>query len=520
MHNNYFFLRVLVEELRRKLMYSRLKQCFSQDKDELMMGFERQNGDEFWIKCALGSQFSCLQFPETFHRAGRNSIDLFSDLLVAEVQAVDMFENERAFAIHFLGDFVLVFKLYGNRGNLILYRDGTYQSQFQKRLKLDVHLKLEEINRKMDQSFESFEASDSEVYTVFPTLGKEVKMWLDQKGYEDMGTKARWDLIQNMLSLLEEPSFFITESTKGVHLSLFPTGNAILFETEDPILALNKLYSYHWSVGEFNREKAQIEAAISKKLIQTEHYLDDLRNQRVQRDSNAAHEEIGNILMANLHMIPKAVKQVTLFDFYRDCPIVIKLNSSLSAAQNAENYYRKSKSFAKELAYWQASLDRKMTEYALLQRHLSEVQQVKIKKELKPYLIYLKQGDLVKKTSSEIPFKEFTVDGWNIWVGKSAKNNDLLTLKYAKKFDLWLHARDVAGSHVIIRNPNQKPVPKHVIEVAGGLAAYFSKRQSESLCPVIVTPKKYVRKTKDLLPGQVIVDREENVILVRPTLID
>jgi predicted ribosome quality control (RQC) complex YloA/Tae2 family protein len=80
---------------------------------------------------------------------------------------------------------------------------------------------------------------------------------------------------------------------------------------------------------------------------------------------------------------------------------------------------------------------------------------------------------------------------------------------------LWLHARDVSGSHVIIRNPQNQTVPKHVIEQAASIAAYYSKRQTETLCPVIVTPKKYVRKTRDLLPGQVIVDREE-VVIVRP----
>ena len=135
MHNNYYFLRILSGQLRQILMYARLKQCFSQEKDELVLGFERQNGDDFYIKCSLGPQFSSLQFPDSFHRAGRNSIDLFSDLLLAEVQEVEMYENERAFGIHFLGNYVLVFKLFGNRANLILYRDGEYDSQFQKRLK-------------------------------------------------------------------------------------------------------------------------------------------------------------------------------------------------------------------------------------------------------------------------------------------------------------------------------------------------------------------------------------------------
>ena len=93
--------------------------------------------------------------------------------------------------------------------------------------------------------------------------------------------------------------------------------------------------------------------------------------------------------------------------------------------------------------------------------------------------------------------------------------NDLLTFKYAKKTDFWLHARDVPGSHVIIRNPQNKPIPKPVIERAASLAAYYSKRQHEKLVPVQMTHRKYIRKTKDLSVGQVIVEREE-VVIVEP----
>ena len=294
----------------------------------------------------------------------------------------------------------------------------------------------------------------------------------------------------------------------------------MLWEGKDPIEALNRLYAYHYSIGEFNREKFQVLAAIQKAILKTQNYLADIRNQRVRLDAKVPFEEIGHILMANLHAIPAGQKEVELYDFYRDKPIRISLNSSLSPAQNAENYYRKSKNFSKELAHWQSNLDRKEQALEDLFTQESQVQMAETRKQLKPFLKLLSQQSPTVAAPAEIPFKEFAVDGWVIWVGKSAKNNDLLTLKYAKKFDLWLHARDVAGSHVIIRNPNQQKVPDYVIEKAAGLAAYFSKRQHDTLCPVIVTPKKYVRKTRDLLAGQVIVDREESVVLVAPALID
>lgn len=520
MHNNYFFLRVLVRELRQKLMYARLKQCFSQVKDELVLGFERQTGDDFWIKCALGSQFSTLQFPDSFHRAGRNSVDLFSDLLLAEVQDVVMFENERAFGIHLLGDFVLVFKLFGNRSNLILFRDGDYQEQFQKRLKKDEELILVQLDRKIDQSYESFLAHDAEAFALYPTLGKEAWAFLAARGYEELTAQGRWNLLQDVLTELQDPKFYIVSESKGVFLHLLPTSGERLWEGNDPIEALNRLYAFHYSIGEFNREKSQILAAIQKAIARTQHYLEDIRNQRVILDAKVPFDELGHILMANLHAIPAGAKEVELYDFYRDRPIRISLNTTLSPAQNAENYYRKSKNFSKELAHWESNLARKEQALADLYVQESQVQGAETRKQLKPFLKLLTQQATTSSSPAEIPFKEFGVDGWVIWVGKSAKNNDLLTLKYAKKFDLWLHARDVAGSHVIIRNPNQQKVPEYIIEKAAGLAAYFSKRQTDSLCPVIVTPKKYVRKTRDLLAGQVIVDREESVVLVAPALID
>lgn len=516
MHNNYYFLRILSSHLRQILMYARLKQCFSQERDELVLGFERQNGDDFYIKCSLGPQFSSLQFPESFHRAGRNSIDLFSDLLLAEVQEVEMYENERAFGIHFLGNYVLVFKLFGNRANLILYRDGEYDSQFQKRLKKDDELVLSGISRSIDQSFDAFQSADGDYFPLFPTLGKESQAWLAAQGYENLNLKDRWALLQKMLGIFNEGHFFVIKTPKGIGFTLFPPSENLLYKSTDPIAALNQFYVLHYSVGEFTREKSQVKDGLERNLAKSQLYLQELEKQKVIRETNVPFEEIGNILMAYLHLIPEGESKVTLEDFYRNQPITIKLNSTLSPAANAENYYRKGKNFSKELAHWEDNIARKQQEIEEIKAKLMALESVETRKGLKPFLAIA----LSKNTIEELPFKQFEVEGWVIWVGKNAKNNDLLTLKYAKKQDIWLHARDVSGSHVIIRNPQNKTVPAFVIEKAASLAAYFSKRQTESLCPVIVTSKKYVRKTKDLLPGMVIVDREEEVVLVKPELWD
>ena len=100
-------------------------------------------------------------------------------------------------------------------------------------------------------------------------------------------------------------------------------------------------------------------------------------------------------------------------------------------------------------------------------------------------------------------------------MGKGARQNDELTQRHTHKDDLWLHAKDVAGSHVVVKYQSGKPFPETVIEKAAQLAAWYSKRKNDSMCPVLYTPKKYVRKPKGSAPGAVVVEREK-VILVTP----
>ena len=121
-----------------------------------------------------------------------------------------------------------------------------------------------------------------------------------------------------------------------------------------------------------------------------------------------------------------------------------------------------------------------------------------------------------KEKKSEQPrFKIYDHIGFQILVGRNAKNNDELTFKYGYKDDLWLHAKDVKGSHVLIKYQSGKNFPKPVITVAAQLAAYFSSNKNSDTCPVIYTPKKFVRKSKGMPAGTVILEKEE-IIFVKP----
>jgi predicted ribosome quality control (RQC) complex YloA/Tae2 family protein len=232
-------------------------------------------------------------------------------------------------------------------------------------------------------------------------------------------------------------------------------------------------------------------------------------------DEGVKNEEIGHILMANLHQIPERAERVTLFDFYRNQDIHVKLKPDLTPQRNAETYYRKAKNERIEIEKLQENSSLREAELAGFRQHYAAIEAIESLKELRKYL---KANAIFTEAPQLTPtqlFKHTEYEGYVIWIGKNAKNNDLLTKKYAYKEDLWLHARDVAGSHVVVKHKAGKKFPNSVIERAAQLAAWYSKRRTDTLCPVIVTPKKYVRKPKGLAEGEVIVDKEE-VVMVEP----
>jgi len=124
----------------------------------------------------------------------------------------------------------------------------------------------------------------------------------------------------------------------------------------------------------------------------------------------------------------------------------------------------------------------------------------------------LKRDD---EEEESLPFKKILFDGFEILVGRNSRSNDEMLQKFTHKDDLWLHAKDVTGSHVVLKYRSGNNFPAYVIERAAEIAAYNSKRKTDSHCPVTYTPRKFVRKQKGLPPGAVIVEKEK-VIIVTP----
>lgn len=508
MHNNYYFLRQLSNQLHQKLSSFKVVACFSQNKDELVLEFNNSQ-ESFFIKASLQSDFCCLSFPNQFNRARKNSIDLFEEVILKSVQQVHIYENERCFTIQLEDDLSLLFKMHGNRANVILFNYDHAITLFRSHLKSDLTLSLASLNRKLDFSENIFHTHQSNLPTYYFTFGKLVwEYWAAIKKDD----KDLWLAFQQLVLELESPCYYIVEKSNKLYLSLVPVGN-ILNQFDSPIEALNSFFIQYVYKDTFTSQKHKQVKALNDQIKAGQNYIQKSEQKLTELQHDTHYQLWADLLMANLHALTSGISHTTLTSFYDNQPVTIKLKPDLSPQKNAEVYYRKAKNQQIEINQLKKAIEIKTAELQRLKQQLTEVENTLDLKQLKQ----TEPQTVSKQKNVILPYHEFEYKGFRIWVGRNAEANDELTLKLAFKEDLWLHAKDVAGSHVIIKHQSGKNFPKDVIERAAQLAAYNSKRKTDSLCPVIVTPKKFVRKRKGDPAGAVVVEKEK-VILVEPKL--
>lgn len=512
MHNNYYFLRQVSAALAQKLKGFTLVSCFSQSKDELVFEFNDSKSSVF-IRASLLPELSCLTFPKKFNRARKNSVDLFSQVLMKVVTGVRQFSNERSFAIDLEGGLSVIFKMHGSRSNVLLVEGGRVTDIFRSHQVNDLEIDPENLDKEIDWSKEAFVRNVGELAKLYITFGKAVWLYLKSRGFDTCDVDNKWELVRETIQILDNPAgYFINEYQATTYLALLKFGTTIA-EYNNPFDAVNDFASTYASRTSTARK---VEAMISRarqEVKATGKYLQTAKDRLAEIEGDDHFKTWGDVLMANLHQVEAGVKSVQLENFYNDNkPVEIPLDPTLSPQKNAERYYRKSKNRVIEIGKLKESIQKHQVKLDTAEDTLSRALKQDPNDLVALDLESREHPEPEKKTT---PFWEFEYKGFTIWVGRDAKNNDELTTKWAHKNDLWLHARDVPGSHVVVRQQANKPFPKDVIEYAASIAAWNSKRKTESLCPVIVTHKKFVRKRKGDPAGAVVVEREE-VILVEP----
>lgn len=513
MHNSFFVLAKIADEINEKLQNQRINECFTQQKDELIIIFETET---LKIKCHNQSQN--ISISQSFHRKNSNTVDLFPQIIDSEVEKAEIAHLERAILIKLNNLQTLVLKMFGNRSNILLYENSTLKTQFRQHIPENSQFEFKKFElEKVKFEFENF----TEMKKAIPVFPKEVLNELKAFSGEQLNQETKTSFFQ----LFDSKKYFILQKNEQIKFSMMKFENwKVLEEYSSFQEAYNQFLKTQFAVENYKLLFFENRKKLLSQVQKLENQIKSAKTgiQNIQNARNS--EEIANIIMANLHAIPKNTKKIKLLDFYQNTEIEIRLDEKFSAVENAEKFYKKNKKRKIQSEQLENQLVEAEKKLEKAQKLLSEINEFEISgtpdfKLIKSLKKFLKSKQLLNesstKTKKQTLFREFEFGNWQIYVGKNAQNSDTLSFQFAKPQDLWLHVKDFTGSHVLIKNNNKKPIPKDIIEFAAKLAAYFSKARKQTWVPVSFTPKKNIRKKKGMPAGKVIVQKEE-IIFVNP----
>jgi len=222
----------------------------------------------------------------------------------------------------------------------------------------------------------------------------------------------------------------------------------------------------------------------------------------------------GDLLLANLYRIPQGASSVELEDYAADNRIIrIALDPRKTAQENAAGYYERYKKAASGLEALTDDIEASKQTLAALNEELA-----KLRVEENPYLIekvlHKRKIPVQRKQAAqekERPGLTFYHDGWILYVGRTAAENDELLRHHVRGKDMWLHVRDYSGGYVFIKNKNGKTVPLPVLIAAGNLAVFYSKARRNGQADLYYTAVKDLRRAKNAPKGTVLPSNEKNL---------
>lgn len=353
---------------------------------------------------------------------------------------------------------------------------------------------------------------------VSPLFAKEV-LFLAGLPYRTTISKTFLRLIHKLKNNEIQPSLIKGEQKEVFYF--FPLkhlkGEIISFSSLSEMLD-------HYYYGRAERERVkqiafEIEKFIKNEKEKNEKKLEKLKETLKDAENSQKYQLYGELLTAHMHLINKGMTEITVENYYDGSSVTIPLDPKKTPAENAQQYftkYQKAKNAQKVVKEQMEQTEAEIKYFDLLlqQIQLASPKDIEeIKEELMEQGILKAKHALKKqKNKKEYPKLEeyISSDGTTILVGKNNKQNEYLTMKLAKKEEIWLHAKDIPGSHVVIKH--QQPSEQTIIEAAM-LAAYFSKARNSSSVPVDYTKIKYVRKPPGKKPGFVIYDHQKTIFV-------
>ncbi len=275
---------------------------------------------------------------------------------------------------------------------------------------------------------------------------------------------------------------------------------------------LDSFYSEGAVQSRLKQRFSELYKLISSLCTRTLRRLENRRLELSRSEEGEKYKLMGDLLSANLYRVQKGDALLECENFYDESlpPVKIELDEMLTPSQNMQLFYRRYRraetareklteligADEQELMYLESVKD-------FADRAQTEAEIDSIRSELSEQGYIRRSSKRKKEKPVKLSPAEYSIDGFTVLVGRNNRQNDELTHKTARKSDMWLHVKDITGSHVIIRSDDRE-IPPQVIEKAARIAAFHSSGRGSSSVPVDYTFVKFVKKPAGAKPGMVI----------------
>ncbi|WP_314865405.1 Rqc2 family fibronectin-binding protein FbpA [uncultured Streptococcus sp.] len=520
-----FFLHHMTEELRRELLGGRIQKINQPFEQELVLQI-RSNRQSQKLLLSAHSVFGRVQLtdatfenpavPNTFIMVMRKYLQ------GAVIEAIQQVENDRILEISVsnkneIGDSVavtLVIEIMGKHSNIILLDKasgkiieaikhvGFSQNSYRTILPGSTY-----VTPPQTGSLNPFTVGDEKLFEILHTedlVPKRLQQIFQGLG-RDTATELSGRLTADKLKTFR--AFFASPTQPSLTEKSF---SALLFsdsKTQMSTLSelLDTFYKDKAERDRVNQQASELIRRVENELEKNRKKLGKQEEELLATENAEEFRQKGELLTTFLHQVPNDQDQVELDNYYTGEKIIISLDKALTPNQNAQRYFKRYQKLKEAVKHLTSLIEETRTtilylesvETALAQASLTEIAEIR-EELIQTGFIRRRQREKIQKRQK--PEKYLATDGQTIiLVGRNNLQNDELTFKMAKKDELWFHAKDIPGSHVVIKGNLQ---PNDEVKTdAAELAAYFSKARLSNLVQVDMIETRKLNKPTGGKPG-------------------
>ena len=520
-----FFLHHMTEELRRELVGGRIQKINQPFEQELVLQI-RSNRQSHKLLLSAHSVFGRVQLTDTTFEnpAVPNTFIMVMRkyLQGAVIEAIQQVENDRILEISVsnkneIGDSVavtLVIEIMGKHSNIILLDKssgkiieaikhvGFSQNSYRTILPGSTYVAPPQTG-----SLNPFTVGDEKLFEILHTEDLESKRL--QQIFQGLGRDTATELSGRLTAdkLKTFRAFFASPTQPSLTEKSF---SALLFsdsKTQMSTLSelLDTFYKDKAERDRVNQQASELIRRVENELEKNRKKLGKQEEELLATENAEEFRQKGELLTTFLHQVPNDQDQVELDNYYTGEKIIISLDKALTPNQNAQRYFKRYQKLKEAVKHLTSFIEEtratilylESVETALAQASLTEIAEIR-EELIQTGFIRRRQREKIQKRQK--PEKYLATDGQTIiLVGRNNLQNDELTFKIAKKDELWFHAKDIPGSHVVITG-NLQPSDE-VKTDAAELAAYFSKARLSNLVQVDMIETRKLNKPTGGKPG-------------------